>query len=135
MWTLAASLSAQSQDIRESLYQSTQKLLESLEWEDETFLSIEHVQARLLICIHDLIRKNHQRGWMSAGRCFRLIQLMQLYEVDAPDNVALRQMAPNAEDWVHQEERRRAFWMAYSLDLFISVRGKWPLTLHEYIVR
>ena len=130
IWTLAASLSSQLQDIRESLYQCTQKLLESLEWKDETFLSIEHVQARLLICIYELMRKNHQRGWMSAGRCFRLMQLMRLHEVDDPDNIA-----PSEENWVHQEERRRAFWMGHSLDLFISTRGKWPLTLHEYVVR
>ncbi|MCJ1378977.1 hypothetical protein MMC17_002076 [Xylographa soralifera] len=132
MWTLAASLSSQLQDIRESLYQCAQKLLESLEWMDENFLSIEHVQARLLICIYELMRKDHQRGWMSAGRCFRLMQLMRLHEVDDPENVVRRKSVPNAENWIHQEERRRVFWMAYSLDLFISVRGKWPLTLHEY---
>ncbi|MCJ1473383.1 hypothetical protein MMC13_002034 [Lambiella insularis] len=133
MWTIAASLASQLQDIRESLYQCTQKLLESLEWKDDIFVNIEHVQARLLICVYELMRTNHQRSWMSAGRCFRLIQLMRLHEVDGPDNVALRKNAPSAEDWVRQEEKRRAFWMAYSLDLFISVRGKWPLTLHEHI--
>ncbi len=135
MWTLAASLSSQLQEIRESLYQCTQKLLESLEGKIEAFLSTEHVQARVLICIYELMRKNHQRGWMSAGRCFRLIQLMRLHEADSPDSIALQKIAWNSEDWVHQEERRRVFWMAYSLDLFISLRGKWPLTLHEYVVR
>lgn len=121
--------------MRESLYRCTQKLLESLESEDDTFISIEHVQARILILIYDFMRMNHQRGWMSAGRCFRLIQLMRLHELDSPNSAVRQKIAPNAEDWVQQEEKRRAFWMAYSLDVFISVPGEWPLTLHEHIVR
>ncbi|MCJ1333132.1 hypothetical protein MMC10_009826 [Thelotrema lepadinum] len=134
MWTIAASLASQLQDICESLYQCTQRLLDALEGKDKTFHSIEHVQARLLICVYELTRKNHQRGWISAGRCFRLMQLMRLHEIDAPENVVRRKSAPEPDigTWIREEERRRTFWMGYSLDIFISVQGKWPLTLHEH---
>lgn len=136
MWTMAASLASHLHSIQESLYRHTQKLLESLEWRDGIFLDIEHVQARLLICIYELMSKSHQRAWMSAGRCFRLVQAMRLHEVDCLKNVAGRKNLPiDAEEWIRQEEKRRTFWVAYSLDLFISVRGNWPLTLHEHIVK
>jgi len=98
------------------------------------FTEIEHVQARVLLLIYDFMQTNHQRGWMSAGRCFRLLQLMRLYEIDAPDNVARRDNAIEPESWIRTEEKRRTFWMAYSLDRFISIRHSWPLTLNEQVV-
>ena len=136
MWTLASSLSAQLQHVRDSLYECTRRMLEALEWKDSNGESnvIEHVQARVLLLIYDFMRTNHQRGWMSAGRCFRLLQLMRLYEIDAPENVTKRNNAVEPESWIKTEEKRRTFWMAYSLDRFISVRHEWPLTLSEQVV-
>ena len=136
MWTLASSLSAQLQHIRDSLYEYTRKLLDLLESRDNSteLNDIEHVQARVLLVIYDFMQTNHQRGWMSAGRCFRLLQLMKLYEVDTPENVAKRNNAVDPESWIKTEERRRTFWMAYSLDRFISLRQEWPLTLNEQVV-
>ena len=134
MWTLAASLASHLQDVRESLYECTSNLLQALESREEEFLNIQHVQARLLICVYELMRQNHHRGWMSAGRLFRLVQLMHLHEIDSPENASRRRSAPGEEDWILTEEKRRAFWMSYTLDLFLSVRGKWPLTLHEHTV-
>ena len=108
-------------------------MLDSLEAKDsETeFADIEHVQARALLLVYDFMRTNHQRGWISAGRCFRLVQLMRLYEIDSPENVAKRKRAVEPEDWIKTEVKRRTFWVAYSLDRFISTRHEWPLTLNE----
>jgi hypothetical protein len=136
MWTLAASLSAQLQHVRESLYSCTRSMLESLEAKDgsKDFTDIEHAQARILLLIYDFMRTNHQRGWISAGRCFRLVQLMRLYELDASEVVAKRNSVPDPESWIITEEKRRTFWMAYCLDRFISIRRDWPLTLNEHVV-
>jgi hypothetical protein len=144
MWTLAASLSAQQQHIRESLYGCTLKMLEAAERKDYSsnrteFSDIEHVQARILMLIYEFMRTNHQRAWISAGRCFRLLQLMRLYEIDTPENVAARANNggvgdPDPEAWIKTEEKRRTFWVAYSLDRFISIRGELPLTLNEQVV-
>ena len=108
-------------------------MLESLEAQDDTiqFTDIEHVQARILLMIYEFMRTNHQRGWISAGRCFRLVQLMRLYEIDSPENVAKLKGAVESENWVKTEVNRRTFWVAYSLDRFISMRYEWPLTLNE----
>ena len=108
-------------------------MLESLEAKDSNieFTDVEHVQARMLLVVYDFMRTNHQRGWISAGRCFRLVQFMRLCEVDSPENLARRKGPGAVEDWIETEAKRRTFWVAYSLDRFISARHKWPLTLNE----
>ena len=133
MWTIASASSAQLHHIRDSIYDCTRRMLDSLEAKDNQteFTDIEHVQARVLLLVYDFMRTNHQRGWISAGRCFRLIQLMRLYEIDSPEKVSKRQRAGEQEDWVQTEVRRRTFWVAYSLDRYISSRHEWPLTLNE----
>lgn len=66
---------------------------------------------------------------MSAGRAFRLVQLMRLHEIDSPTK------APVADaDLIETEEKRRVFWMAYFLDHLFSMRNNWPITLNEHVV-
>ena len=81
MWTLAASLSTQFQHIRDSLYTDTKQMLEAMELNDNQIesLNIEQVQAWVLLTIYEFMRVSYRRGWMSAGRVFRLVQLMRLY--------------------------------------------------------
>ncbi|KAL9083512.1 MAG: hypothetical protein Q9165_008493 [Trypethelium subeluteriae] len=131
MRTSAASLSSQAQSTRESLYATTMKMLAALEAKDGIKPCIEHIQARILILIYDFMRSSHNRGWMSAGHCFRLIQLMRLFETDAAGQYRHDVCAP--ADWIAVEEQRRAFWMAFCLDIHISIRQEWPLMLHEHI--
>lgn len=99
--------------------------------EDEMeIVPIEHVQAWLLIAFYEFTRGNFRRGWISAGRAFRLVQLANLHGIDSPENM------PQGDDAVWMEERRRTFWVAYCLDRFIGMkRGHWPLTITEEAVR
>ena len=131
MWSLAASVSAQFQDVGDSLYWDTRRILDTLEMEDTNveLIDIEQVQAYILLAIYEFMRSDYRRGWMSAGRAFRLIQLMRLHEIDVPSCIPLQ------VDWVEIEEKRRTFWMAYSLDRFVSIQNGWPLTLSEQVVR
>lgn len=135
MWTLASSLSTQLQHIQESLYDCTRHALTSLESNDNNaeFADLDHVQARVLLLIYEFMRTNHQRAWISAGRCIRLVQLMRLYEVDSVENVKRQHNAADPEDWIRIEEKRRTFWMVYSLDRFISIRHEWPLAINEQV--
>lgn len=98
------------------------------------FGSIEHAQAQVILPIYEFMRTDDQKGWMSAGNCFRLLQFMRLYEVDSPDEEVRRKSVNGSEEWLCAEERRRVFWMAYSLDRFISIREERPLTLNEQMV-
>ena len=130
MWTMAASVSAQFQNVGDSLYRDTRRMLQVLEPKDTNIepTDIEQVQALILLAIYEFMRTDYRRGWMTAGRAFRLVQLMRLHEIDAPNRIAIQM------DWIEMEEKR-TFWMAYSLDRFISIRKGWPLTLNEQVVR
>ncbi|KAJ5593791.1 hypothetical protein N7537_010695 [Penicillium hordei] len=126
MWTLAGSLSSQLQHVCESFYQHTCSLLDVLSTRDNDLPQIEYVQACILILYYDQMKKSFRRGWTSAGRCIRAIQLMRLFEVDRPQGKV------ESGGWIHKEEKRRAFWVVYSLDIFISLQGEWPLSLLEH---
>jgi len=130
MWALAASVSAQFQTIGQSLYQDTRQALELLEsrYSDIESIRIEQVQACILLAIYEFMRSDYCRGWMSAGRAFRLIQLMRLQEIDVPG------CDHTPTDWVEMEEKRRTFWVAYALDRFVSIRYGWLLTLTDQVV-
>lgn len=111
-------------------------MLEEMDLEDERTDAndIEQAQAWILVTLYEFIRMNHRRGWTSAGRAFRLVQLMRLYEIDNPNRVPILANGTAQMSWVETEEKRRTFWMAYSLDRFVCVRSGSPLTLHEQVV-
>ena len=131
IWLQAAAASAQYQNLCDPLYHDTRRSLEGLETMDTNVdsVDIEQVQAWLLLAVYEFMRIDFRRGWMSAGRAFRLIQLMRLHEIDMP-SLSLPQGS-----WIETEEKRRTFWMAYSMDRFVSIRKGWPLTLSEQVVR
>ena len=131
MWALATSASAQPQMVGDMLYHSAIQHLEKLEAKGNThqLIDIMHVQAWLLLAFYEFMRVDFRRGWMSAGRAFRLIQLMGLHELDLSDiSLTIPTM-----DWVDTEERRRTFWLAYSLDRFVSLSNGAPWTLSEQV--
>ena len=131
MWTLAALLSAQFQHLQEPLYQQTKQMLEllSLGKNGRDPIDTEEVQAWILVATYESMRTYHYQAWMSAGRAFRLVQLMRLHEIDIPTKDHVPETA-----FIETEEKRRVFWMAYFLDHLFSMRNNWPVTLNEHVV-
>ncbi|CEJ92460.1 hypothetical protein VHEMI08112 [[Torrubiella] hemipterigena] len=133
MWTLAALLSGQFQYLQESLYQETKSRLDL--WSTSRKNSnidqsdVEMAQATVLMALYESMKAHHWQAWMTAGRAFRLVQLMKLHELDRPESKDARE--PNS---IVQEEKRRVFWMAYFLDHLISMRNDWPITLNEHVI-
>jgi hypothetical protein len=132
MWTLAVLLSAQFQHLRDSLYRETRQMLELLEvtGNEPQAVDVEQAQAWILLAIYEFMRTSPRQAWMSAGRSFRLVQLMRLHEIDSSSGSSTAEA-----DWIEIEEKRRTFWMAYTLDQLFSIRNGWPLTLNEHVVR
>lgn len=71
-----------------------------------------------------------------------MVQLSRLYDVDTPHSspVDFTGGSPDSalvsdESFAEAEEKRRAFWLAFAFDRFLSTRNEWPLTLHEEMVR
>jgi Fungal specific transcription factor domain len=137
MWTLAASLSVRFQGLADSLYTLTREMLEALEHKESKVecIDVKQPQAWILLAIYEMMRTNTRRGWMSAGRAFRLVQLTRLYELDGPSLILTQSPSVSQAEWIETEEKRRTFWMAYCIDRFVSVPKGWPLTLNEQVVR
>lgn len=116
-----------------TLYTKTRELLEDLDLKaaEAEHRRLEYVQAWILITHYEFVKVNYRRGWLSAGRVFRLVQLLKLYEVDSPSQWDFRDDQGSAVDL---EERRRTFWVAYCLDRFASVGEGAPTTLSEEMV-
>ncbi|ORY71069.1 fungal-specific transcription factor domain-containing protein [Pseudomassariella vexata] len=137
MWTLAASLSSQFQLIRLELYAEVRQLLEGLEADSR--VCIEQLQAWILLTMYELTSNtaNYQRAMVSAGRAFRLAQLMKLCEIDGPNCIFEDQDhgGPGKGNWIDMESMRRTFWVAYILDRFTSTIDGVSLTFNESQIR
>ncbi|GAP88230.2 putative transcription fungi [Rosellinia necatrix] len=137
MWTLAASVSSQFHLIRMDLYAEARQLLNALDVENQGHPCPEQVQAWILLSIYELTSNmcNYQRGMVSAGRAFRLIQLMRLNEMDGPNYAAVRAcwsgQGKGQCDWIDYESVRRTFWVAYTIDRFTSAIDGLPLSFSE----
>lgn len=132
MWALAASASTgHHQHIRDSLYQSSCRAVETLASANASLTRrIEYIQAWLLLAIYEFMFQDFRRGWISAGRAFRLIQLAGYERTDAP-NKGEPQYQPA---WAEMEERRRTLWLAYCLDRLLGMRSDTPLTFSDQVL-
>jgi hypothetical protein len=145
MRTIAAAVSAQFRSLSDNLYAETRTALARLDGTgiERSAPSLEQIQALLLLAHYELLRMDEGTAMVTAGRCFRLIQLARLGEADALEgDVVSGQMAvagTGAAGWNEAfavaEEKRRTFWVAYCFDRFLSSRHEWPLTLQEDAVR
>ncbi|THC89926.1 hypothetical protein EYZ11_010608 [Aspergillus tanneri] len=124
-----SSVSAPYENIGDSLYQHARRGLEALDCKNTSLAStdLEQVQAWLLLAIHELMGVDFRRGWISAGRAFRLIQLNWLHGTDGTHLTRVQ------TDWIESEQKRRTFWMAYCLDRFVSMRTGSPPTFSERV--
>ncbi|KAI1385803.1 fungal-specific transcription factor domain-containing protein [Hypoxylon trugodes] len=132
MWTSATAFSSQLGSFQDTIYAKTRYMLDQLDssGNDPLVCHIEHIQAWILITFYEFARTNYRRGWLSAGRVFRLVQFSRLYDLDSPKPLA----SDSENDPILLEEKRRTFWVAYCLDRFISVSEGAPMTLNEEVV-
>ncbi|KAL8907695.1 MAG: hypothetical protein Q9207_001264 [Kuettlingeria erythrocarpa] len=109
MWTLAMSLSTQFENMREMMYAETRQMLEArdLGENDMVQVRIEQAQAWIMVTFYEFLRTNYRRAYISAGRVFRLVQLLRLHEVDSPTAKTEGHNAASLGDSVATEERRR----------------------------
>lgn len=136
VWLLASTFSAQSEHLRVQLRAAAMGILTRAESEDvdSYLISIEHAQARIMLLIHDLLKSSFDLVWRDAATTFRLFQYMQLYNMDSPTQIKKRLKGLQQEDEIYIEELRRTFWIAYTVDCFVSIRSGRPPTFHESAV-
>ncbi|KAI0009529.1 fungal-specific transcription factor domain-containing protein [Xylariaceae sp. FL0662B] len=144
MRTVAAAMSAPYRSCANVLYAESRHLLEESRRANDApgthwlapFDKIEYVQAWILLAHYESLRVNKWQAMMTAGHAFRLIQMIHLHEIDLPRTAGTPPRAgfqPN-ESFAETEEKRRTFWVAYTLDYFLCWRSGWPLTLYEDMI-
>lgn len=136
MWTLSASTSAYHLTLRDLLYSRTKQALEDLDHRDSVSdpdtISVEVVQAWLLLAVYEFKCVDFRRAWVSAGRAFRLIQLDTEWTASA-GQVTNSGTSPGTPKWIGAEERRRTFWFAYCMDRLTSLRNGSTPTFSEQV--
>ncbi|KAJ5715236.1 uncharacterized protein N7483_012417 [Penicillium malachiteum] len=145
MRTIAAAMSAPGCRFCNELYAETYRLLEDhkMTFNHDEIIPIEHIQAWLLVAFYELLRVNEHQAMLTAGRCFRLVLMARLFEIDAskPDEfsfqvsqITLVKEQSFKESFSVVEEQRRLFWLAFCLDRFLCSRNDYPLTLSEEMI-
>jgi Fungal specific transcription factor domain len=89
------------------------------------------LQANILIAFYHLTRSARSKSWRVLGGCIRLAYDMRLHLVDANHDYT---KAPNRHDidirrWSQLEERRRAWWAIWELDVFASTIRRLPTAI------
>ncbi|KAL1881215.1 hypothetical protein Daus18300_001066 [Diaporthe australafricana] len=147
MHTIASAKSMHTKHLSEALSLDTRQKLEIVEtaqFSKSGVIQLEQVQAWLLLAYYELLEKQEYQAMITAGRAFRLVQLCRLNEIDALEQPStIFPVSPTLaspqnqviDTFVRVEEKRRAFWIAYGLDTFLSLRCEWPITFHEEAIR
>ncbi|KAL8651133.1 MAG: hypothetical protein Q9226_004839 [Calogaya cf. arnoldii] len=105
-------------------YRSARHHLEKLETEDDsgTFMSIDALQAIILLALYEFKQMYFARAWLTIGKAMRLAQMFGLHKMDgnsliSQDSGFQPGLHPTT-DWTQLEERRRTFWVAFNVDWY-----------------
>lgn len=85
------------------------------------------LQALILSTHWQLVQGVRGRAWRSLGLCIRIAYELGLHAIDENPNWHLRQQDP--EQWCQDEERRRAWWAVWEMDVFASTLYRVPSTI------
>lgn len=79
------------------------------------------LQTLLLTTWNQLYKGVRSRGWRALGECVRICYEMRLHQEDDDK--------PSSRSWIEREERRRAWWAAWELDVFASTMKRLPTSI------
>lgn len=136
VWLHAASVSDKHVHLADKCYNYARKYLERAESEDHmgTFISIDALQACILIALYEFKQVYFARGWMSIGRAMRLAQMLGLHKMDRESTKLETGFQPGllpTNDPVELEERRRTFWTLYNVEWYASSRTRSPMNIDD----
>jgi hypothetical protein len=124
--------------LKEHFYKETRKLLNCLEENDSTGLTtLNTLQAFILLTLYELKQLKFARAWTSVCRVMWLCQMLGLHKMDPkePHNVNLgsKYYLPETHNAQALEERRAAFWGAFTLNCFVGTGIGWTPTCNVNI--
>lgn len=136
MWTIAASAATEhDQGFVDHLYRCALQGMQRVEATHadratcgDNSDDLEQVQGLLLLSLYEFKHVDFRRGWITAGRCFSLIQLSLMQDISG---WALSFSLTT--DWIAVDEKRRTFWLAFCVDRFISLRNNSPCIFGDQV--
>jgi hypothetical protein len=91
------------------------------------------LQAGILVTFYQLTLSVRSRSWRKLGDLIRCAYELHLHIVDAnhdPESAA-RQDSVDLDHWVKLEERRRAWWAIWEMDVFASTLRRLPTAIYS----
>ncbi|KAJ0117911.1 hypothetical protein J7T55_014361 [Diaporthe amygdali] len=148
MWTLAAAISTQFQNLSHRLYAATRQALHKLDGNDRDLpwttgdIQLEEIQAWLLLAYYEFVRMERHHVLLTAARAFRLVQLTQLHAVDALNTPTHKDSQVGSPGSLQSgdpsnallEEKRRTFWLAFCFDRLLNAHDSLTFTLQEEVI-
>jgi hypothetical protein len=96
-------------------------------------LSLENLQALIVLAFNDFGDGNAEKAWSIVGSMTRTVEYAQLAQEqeDGGQRPFSQPHAPlhHTDDWTEVEERRRVFWNVFLLDRLCSVTTGWNTSL------
>jgi len=90
------------------------------------------LQAAVLVAFYQLTVSVRSRSWKRLGDCIRLSYELNLHLIDA--NHGPSATPTDAERWVLMEERRRAWWAVWEMDVFASTIRRLPTGIDPSLI-
>jgi hypothetical protein len=113
-----------SDHFTELSYQYCHEALE--EFEDHT-PPLCLLQALILTTYNPSVKGIKTRAWRTLGLCIRVVYELQLHCIDGHHEAEEAKIT----EWLDREERRRAFWAVWELDVLLSTERKTPTGISQ----
>ncbi|PVH68974.1 hypothetical protein DL98DRAFT_474267 [Cadophora sp. DSE1049] len=109
------------------------RLFEELSRElEDSHASLAFLHGVILLTFIALLSGPSRRAWWLTGVCVRLAHELDLHNTDA--DIICRDVDPlklSLDAWHNREERRRAWWLVWDMDTFISATTLRPFAINR----
>ncbi|OAL18500.1 hypothetical protein AYO20_11737 [Fonsecaea nubica] len=108
-------------------------------------ISLGFLQGCILLAFYEQSNRITTQSWLLIGTCCRLAIDLGLNEVDKdalvtteiatfatpPNTDAEHELSAAKDSWVHEEEKRRAWWLVWELDVFAATILRRPHAINK----
>ncbi|KAL6689775.1 fungal-specific transcription factor domain-containing protein [Trichoderma pleuroticola] len=111
---------------------ASKRLNEALEQLDDAVAPLWLLQANILLTFYQLTQSVRSKSWRHLGVCIRLAYELDLHRVDFPPNQPLDRdkHSIDTEHWSMLEEKRRAWWAIWEMDVLASAIRRLPMAIN-----
>lgn len=108
------------------------RLGEALEQLDDSVAPLWLLQAYILLTFYQLTQSVRSKSWRLLGVCIRVAYELDLHRVDFPSKRQVDKDNHNAntEHWSMLEEKRRAWWAIWEMDVLASAIRRLPMAVN-----